>query len=403
MAWIIVGLGLAFIVVERVAPARPLPIVRGWWPRAIALNAAQLGVVFLGGLTWDAWFGGASLFHLGDLGPLAGGVSGYVVTTFLYYWWHRARHASPTLWRLFHQLHHAPSRLEVITAFHKHPAEMAANGVLSAAIAFGLLGLSLEAAAVNTLLCGLAEFFYHWNVRTPWWLGFLIQRPEMHRIHHEAGAHRHNYGDLPIWDLLFGTFENPRSREVACGFTPELEARTWAMLAGHDVHAPTPRRLAVTLLLVLGLAQMAGAALARVAPGGVGETLAGLGRLTVASPNPKVFTRAGDEEPFGFSFEIEALRVDGRHERVALDARRYARMEGPYLYRNVYGAMLAFADFLPPETVEAVLRHGLCTTGHLAAVLDAGAPIATVRVTTRAGGVGPAPAPRTIACAEGAR
>ncbi|MEZ4474025.1 MAG: sterol desaturase family protein [bacterium] len=397
MAWIIVGLGLAFIVIERLAPARPLPRVAGWWPRAIALNAAQLGIVFLGGLSWDHWFGGRSLLHLGDLGPATGGAVGYVVTTFLYYWWHRARHASPTLWRLFHQLHHAPSRLEVITAFHKHPLEMAANGVLSAAIAYGLLGLSLEAAAVNTLLCGLAEFFYHWNIRTPWWLGFLIQRPEMHRVHHEAGAHRSNYADLPVWDLLFGTFENPR-REVACGFAPAEEAQTWAMLRWHDVHAPAPRRLAVTLLLCLGLLQMAGAALARVQPGGVGETLAGLARLTVASPNPKVFTRAGDEEPFGFSFEVEVLRVDGRRERYPLDARRYARMEGPYLYRNVSGAMLAFGDFLPPRTTEAVLHHGLCTTGHLAAMLDAGPPIRAVTLRTTPGGSGPAPAPRTLRC-----
>lgn len=401
MAPLVVVLGLAFIVFERLRPARALPAVPGWWPRAIALNAVQLGVVFLGAVTWDHWFG-RSLFDLSHLGTLGGGLAGYVITTFIYYWWHRARHGSNLLWRLCHQLHHAPARLEVITAFHKHPLEILLNGVLSSAIVYGLLGLSLEAAAVVTLLCGVAEFFYHWNVQTPHWLGYLIQRPEMHRIHHERGQHRKNYGDLPMWDLLFGTFENPRSREVACGFEPAVEARVGEMLRFVDVHqAPRPgrgRRIGLALLLSLGLLQMAGAALAHVSPR-LGDVLAGLGRLTVASPNPKVFTRVGDQEPFAFAFSLEVER-GGTTQHIDLDGARYGRVPGPYMYRNVYGAVLAFADFLPPETVAGVLRHGLCDGGHLAAALDPGPAVERFTIHTTARGFGPAPAPRTLDCLE---
>lgn len=406
MIWIVVALGLAAVAIEKFKPARGLPRVPGWLPRVVAFNAAQLGVVLLGGYTWDAWFGGASVFKLGHLGALAGGLLAYLVTTFIYYWWHRARHGVPILWRLFHQLHHSPSRIEVLTSFYKHPLEMAANGVLSAAIVFALLGVSLEAAAINTLLCGLAEFFYHVNMRTPRWVGYIIQRPEMHRIHHERHVHRCNYADLPIWDMLFGTFSNPATVDgLECGFDPALEGQVGRMLAFRDVHADRPidvastaRTIALTLLLALGLVQMAGAILQTVAPS-AGKAIAGLGRLTVASPNPKVFTKAGDQEPFAFTFDLEVRHVDGTVVRQPLDAARYARIEGPYMYRNVYGAMLAFGDFLPDATVAAALRHGLCDARHLAAALDHSAPVESVVIHTTARGDGPAPGPRMVRCA----
>ena len=78
---------------------------------------------------------------------------------------------------------------------------------------------------------------YHVNTRTPRWLGCLVQRPEMHRLHHARGHHRYNYGDLPIWDMLFGTFHNPEAFEAECGFAHDAELRVVDMLRGVDVHA----------------------------------------------------------------------------------------------------------------------------------------------------------------------
>lgn len=423
---IVIALGLCCVLYERLRPARPLPAVRGWWPRALLANAAQVGVVLLGGLAWDHWFS-ASVFDLSHWQPLSAGLVTYAVSTLIYYAWHRARHASPLLWRAAHQLHHSASRLEVFTAFYKHPLEMAANGVLTAAIAFGLLGVSLEAAAINTLLCAGAEFFYHLNVRTPYWLGFFIQRPEMHRVHHARGAHRFNYADLPVWDLLFGTFYNPRpGEEVDCGFEPELEANALPILLFRDVHAPamptpeppadapihappkvTPRgrrlrRVGLGLLLALGLSHLAGSLLAEVWPA-AGRPLAGLAQLTVAAPHPKVFTAVGPHEPFAFGFELEA-RADAATVRVPIDAARYARLPGPYLYRNPFGAALAFGPVLPPDLRDAVLRFGLCgADAPVRAVLDgasgaAGADWHTFVVRWQVRGQGPAVAPVTVRC-----
>lgn len=230
------------MLLERRRPAHRLPRRRGWWTRVVSLNLVQLAVVLVAGLTWDRWLHGAGLFPGDRLPTWAGALVGYLVLTFVYYWWHRARHASPLLWRLFHQVHHSPARIEVAMSFYKHPLEMLANGLLSSVVVYAVLGLDLPAAAAVTALCALAEFVYHANLSTPRWLGWFIQRPEMHRIHHARDHHRHNYADLPVWDWLFGTYHNPASADGRCGFSPAREARFGAMLALQDVHAREVQR-----------------------------------------------------------------------------------------------------------------------------------------------------------------
>ena len=133
--------------------------------------------------------------------------------------------------------HHSPVRVEILTSFYKHPVEILINGFLSAFILYVLLGLSPQAVTITVLITGIAELFYHWNVRTPYWLGFLFQRPESHCLHHRQGYHRNNFSDLPLWDMLFGTFENPRIAPERCGFTDELERQIVPMLLGKDVLA----------------------------------------------------------------------------------------------------------------------------------------------------------------------
>jgi sterol desaturase/sphingolipid hydroxylase (fatty acid hydroxylase superfamily) len=101
-----------------------------------------------------------------------------------------------------------------------------------------VLGLDPLAAALVGYVAAFYGMFQHWNVRTPRWLGYLIQRPEAHCEHHRLGVHADNYGDLPVWDLLFGTFRNPDRFEGRCGFETPADRRVWSMLAWRDVNAP---------------------------------------------------------------------------------------------------------------------------------------------------------------------
>jgi sterol desaturase/sphingolipid hydroxylase (fatty acid hydroxylase superfamily) len=239
MTLYIIAIGAFFILLERIIPDQKLPHVPGWWTRVIILNLFQLGVMFLGKVTWDNWFLGKSILHLSDsvIDPL-GGFIAYLVTTFVFYWWHRWRHTVNFLWLGMHQVHHSPQRIETITSFFKHPLEIVCNSLIIGVINFIILGLNLEAAAWCLLFCAVGEYFYHMNIKTPHWLGYFFQRPEMHRIHHERNKHFNNFSDLPIWDMMFGTYKNPKEMYGECGFKPEREVKLLNMLLFRNVNNP---------------------------------------------------------------------------------------------------------------------------------------------------------------------
>ncbi len=233
----LIGIGAACMLLERVRPGWKLPRVPTWPIRVVAANFVQIGVVITAGMTWEHWFRARSIIHLSDsLPPVIAGAVAYFIATFIFYWWHRWRHESDWLWRVFHQIHHSPQRIELITSFYKHPVEMVVNSLIGSALVFTVLGLSVEASAVYTACTALGEFFYHTSVCTPRWIGFVFQRPEMHRIHHQYGRHKNNYGDIVWWDMLFGTYENPAEFRETCGFDPDREERLGEMLLFHDVH-----------------------------------------------------------------------------------------------------------------------------------------------------------------------
>jgi len=227
-------------VLERAIPGWSLPRVRTWPLRVLLVNGVQLGVIMLAGITWERWLSSVSVFKLSEhVSPSAGGLIAYFIATFVFYWWHRWRHEYSFLWRAFHQIHHSPQRLEVITSFYKHPGEMVANSIIGSLLVYTFLGLSLEAGAIYTMSTALGEFFYHTNIKTPRWIGFFFQRPEMHRIHHQHNRHKNNYGDITWWDMLFGTYENPKEWVHTCGFEDAKEQQLLSMLAYKDVHGST--------------------------------------------------------------------------------------------------------------------------------------------------------------------
>lgn len=233
---LIFALACCFMVLERVRPGRELPNPPGWYVRAALLNAAQLGIVVLGGITWGQWLQGPSLVRIDALPVALQGLAAWFLGTFVFYWWHRARHELQWLWTALHQIHHSASRIETLTSFYKHPLEIALNSVLSSAILFPLLGASVEAAGWYSLFAALGEFWYHANLRTPRWTGWFLQRPEHHSIHHQFGVHRFNYGDITWWDRLFGTFREAEDFAPRCGYHGERERRLAEMLLFRDVN-----------------------------------------------------------------------------------------------------------------------------------------------------------------------
>jgi len=240
-AALIVVFTAIFFVWERLAPGRPLPASRGWYLRAALMNLLQLALIGLGGLTWNRYFREHALLDLGGWSnPVLEGAFYWFAGTFVFYWWHRLRHANG-FWRVFHQVHHSPSRIEVLTSFYKHPVEIAADSILAGVLIYCVFGGSATAGAWTSFFGAVGEYLYHANIRTPRWLGWFIQRPEHHSIHHQLDVHRYNFGDLTWWDRLFGTFKDTDGFAPRCGFPGRQEERLWQMLRFEDVYQePAP-------------------------------------------------------------------------------------------------------------------------------------------------------------------
>lgn len=225
------------MLAERLSPARQQPHIRGWPLIGIGFFVIYALISVLLPLQLPAVWFTASLLPGAELGVAGGAVAGYLATTLAGYGWHRAVHRVPLLWRAFHQLHHAPVRLDATGAFVFHPTEMLVYTTIGWVVNVLVLGLDPVAASIVGLLGVVNAVFQHSNLRTPRALAWLIQRPEAHSIHHAYGVHAWNYSDFPLWDMLFDTYRCADGFQPRVGFGADESRRWLAMALLRDVHA----------------------------------------------------------------------------------------------------------------------------------------------------------------------
>lgn len=135
------------------------------------------------------------------------------------YWWHRAEHAVPALWRL-HAVHHSSEQLDWLAGLRRHPL----GGALSKLALFvpvTLLGFPPDVLGGGAVLLGLWAVMLHANVRFrfPRLRGW-VATPDFHHWHHALELHGagHNFAGLfPLWDRLFGTWHLPAGRPERYG------------------------------------------------------------------------------------------------------------------------------------------------------------------------------------------
>ncbi|MGQ0700060.1 MAG: sterol desaturase family protein [Panacagrimonas sp.] len=228
----------ALIAWEAILPARTLPTSPWWRTRGLVGFFAFFFLSSYLPLLWTEQLVSYQWFDLTLLGTWGGALVAVVVYELAVYVWHRSMHASNGLWRLIHQLHHSAERLDAWGAFWSSPLDMIGwTVVLSLCLTLGM-GLTAEATAVVIYITTFFSVFQHTNVRTPRWLGYVIQRPESHSHHHQRGVHAMNYSDLPIFDLLFGTWRNPERFAPTQGFHDGASLRVQEMLLFRDVSKP---------------------------------------------------------------------------------------------------------------------------------------------------------------------
>ena len=225
----------ALILWEALFPARKLPAVGFWRTRCLMAFAAYFLLSSYLPLLWGDYLAQYQVFDLTSLGTWKGALMGILVLEAGVYAWHRAMHGSDVLWRTFHQMHHSAERLDTYGAFWFSPADMIGWTALTSLCLTLVVGLTPQATTAVLLAVTALNIFGHANVRTPRWLGYLVQRPESHSRHHERGVHAGNYADLPLFDMLFGTFVNPPRFAKAAGFYHGASARITDRLRFRDI------------------------------------------------------------------------------------------------------------------------------------------------------------------------
>lgn len=222
------------LAAEAVWPARAFPAVPRWrW-----VGLAFLAVLMAFGVATPLllpveWLAQHRVLDGSQLGVVGGVVVGLLVSEFVGYFIHRAAHRYSVLWRWVHQTHHGVVRLDVASSAVFHPFELVLQNVLGVAVGVFVLGIEPLSAGILGYLAAFMGIFQHLNMRTPRWVSYLIQRPEAHCIHHQLNVHAYNYGNITLWDRVFGTFRDPETFEGRVGFA---ERPSFAkMLIGRDV------------------------------------------------------------------------------------------------------------------------------------------------------------------------
>jgi len=148
----------------------------------------------------------------------------FVLTDFLWYWYHRLGHEINLFWAV-HIVHHqsdefnftVSARITVFQAFVR---------TLFWAL-MPLLGFSAEMIMSILLIHGVYPFFVHTQtIGKLGWLEYVLVTPSHHKLHHASNPEYldKNYGDvLIIWDKLFGTYVE-ETVEPVFGLTQPLNS-----------------------------------------------------------------------------------------------------------------------------------------------------------------------------------
>ncbi len=232
VAWVIFSMYGILAVLELLFPARRLPAVPGARLRGILAFLLFFFVSSYLPLLWDAELEKLRLVDARAFAPWVQVVLAILAYELVGYAYHRALHRSDLLFRHVHQAHHASERLDVPSSFYFHPLDMVGWTFVTSLGLVVVCGVAAEAATLAILVVTFLAAFQHTNLRTPHWLGYIIQRPESHSLHHQRGYHQNNYADVPLIDMLFGTFENPREFAPQQGFFPGASTKIVSLLVG---------------------------------------------------------------------------------------------------------------------------------------------------------------------------
>ncbi len=183
------------------------------WAVNLSLTALSFGVgvslVRPAALAAAAWAQSRSLGLLPAMGlPFwTQFLLGFLWMDATFYYWHRANHVYPLLWR-FHSVHHVDPDLDVTTSFRFHFGEVFYSALFRL-LQVLLTGISPFTYLAYEVVFNLGTMFHHSNLALPiHWerrLNKILVTPRMHGIHHSVIGSETNANYSVIfswWDRL---------------------------------------------------------------------------------------------------------------------------------------------------------------------------------------------------------
>lgn len=226
----VAGLFIGLMLLEAALPLRErkAPVLK-----RVLTNAAMSALVFMVGsfvvrpvaltcINFNEWRHSGVLYFF-PLPPFLQIALGFLLMDMTFYWWHRANHVWPLLWR-FHNIHHLDPDLDVTTSFRFHFIEVLYSTAFRA-IQVSALGINTAAYVIYEIIFQIATMFHHSNWRLPIQfergLNIIFVTPRMHGIHHSFVKEETNSNYSVIfksWDWLFGTLRlNVAQTQITIG------------------------------------------------------------------------------------------------------------------------------------------------------------------------------------------
>ncbi len=232
---IVISIFVCLILAEEFFPGRQLPQIKYWKVKGIAVFVVYFFLSSYLPLLWNEYFAKYQILDLSGLGHYWGAFVALAIYELGVYFWHRSMHNSNLLWRVFHQMHHSAERVDTYGTFFFSPMDMIGFTFLTS-LAMVWIGFTPQATIYALYGATFLAVIQHTNIRTPQWMGYIFQRPESHSLHHEKGVHAYNYSDLPIFDIIFGTFRNPKEFAHETGFYHGASFKIGKMILFKDIN-----------------------------------------------------------------------------------------------------------------------------------------------------------------------
>lgn len=194
------------LILERIWPIVERPIFEGRQLKNITfwvINTVLSPLIILP----LAYWGQTHHFWVRELHPYWIFID-LIILDLTLYWWHRALHEIPFLWR-FHLVHHLDHHLDTTTAVRFHFGEVFLS-TLVRLVVIVICAIPFTSVVLFEIAVLCASLFHHSNLRLPGFLAKALRpvviTPDVHWMHHHPPYQdtNSNYGTfLTLWDRLF--------------------------------------------------------------------------------------------------------------------------------------------------------------------------------------------------------